>query len=255
MSAKCTPRGPAVTPVQVCMMAASSALTLPSDVEDEDCVEDYGGIALPSDDDQEVAQYVSTRVRESVETKQDSTTVKQSANAKKRKFNTYPGVSRHTLMKDKAGIIQPRDPLLWDVDPVSNATVDQDHAMEIFSPPRVAKKMKELGLRCSISADLETGWDLGTHYMRQSLVAHVKASKPQVMILSPPCTFFSCVMASNWYRMERVPRENLFLQALQLLEFCCLLMDMQLSEGRHVIFEHPYRAMSWQHPAIMALSK
>ena len=93
------------------------------------------------------------------------------------------------------------------------------------------------------------------HYMRQNLIAHVKARKPQVMILSPPCTFFSCVMASNWFRMEKLSRENAFLQALQFLEFCCLLMDMQISEGRRVIFEHPFRALSWQHPEIEALSQ
>lgn len=237
------------------MMAASSALTLPSDVEDEDCVEDYDGIALPSDDDPGAAQDVATLCKRSYSQGVKKSIGKQSAGTKKRKFKTYPGVSRHVLMNDKAGIIQPRDPVLWNVDPLQHMPVDHDDAMEIFSPPRVANKVQELGLRCSISADLETGWDLGMHYMRQSLVAHVKAFKPRVMILSPPCTFFSCVMASNWYRMEKLSRENAFLQALQFLEFCCLLMDMQISDGRHVIFEHPWRAMSWQHPAIIALSK
>ncbi|CAK0805562.1 unnamed protein product [Prorocentrum cordatum] len=62
-------------------------------------------------------------------------------------------------------------------------------------------------------------------------------------------------MASNWFRMDKPSRENQFVQALQFLEFCCLLMDMQITEGRYVIFEHPFRALSWQHPEIVALSQ
>ena len=56
-------------------------------------------------------------------------------------FNTYPGISRIELMQSKAGIIKPRDPVLWNVEALKTMYGDiQDDVMEIFSPPRVAKK-------------------------------------------------------------------------------------------------------------------
>eukprot|EP00959_Pyramimonas_sp_CCMP1952_P427462 8952516-Pyramimonas_sp.AAC.2 len=69
---------------------------------------------------------------------------------KKRKFTTYPGASRSELMQSKAGIIKPRDPVLWNVQALRATHVDfQDDAMEIFSPPRVAKKVHDMGFKCS----------------------------------------------------------------------------------------------------------
>ena len=67
-------------------MAASSTYTLPSDVEDEDCVEGNAGggtITLPSDDDVDVASDIATICTSSYSRGQ-STSKKQVGNKRRR---------------------------------------------------------------------------------------------------------------------------------------------------------------------------
>lgn len=75
-----------------------------------------------------------------------------------------------------------------------------DHVMEVFSPPRIVAACQALSpdLRGSFSCDLKTGWDflLEEHQRKFLGILHLK--KPAVLVLSPPCTMFSCLQDSNW---------------------------------------------------------
>jgi hypothetical protein len=73
-----------------------------------------------------------------------------------------------------------------------------DHIMEFFSPPRVIDACQKLGLRGSVSCDLLTGWDLSTPEDQAKAMAQLVTKQPACLILSPPCTFFSTLMDSNW---------------------------------------------------------
>ena len=47
---------------------------------------------------------------------------------------------------------------------------------------------------------METGWNFNKMDHRISLVMVVKARKPLVLILSPPCTMFSTLQNLNWHK-------------------------------------------------------
>ena len=90
-----------------------------------------------------------------------------------------------------------------------------------------------------------TGWDFTKATHRIALVIEVNARRPEVLVLSPPCTMFSSLMHLNWWKLLPDVREAKFQEAVIQVEACCLLMDLQISAGRKVVFEHPQRSLSW----------
>jgi len=87
------------------------------------------------------------------------------------------------------------------------------------------------------------------------LVLELKVRRPKVLLLSPPCTYFSSLMNLNWNKIARRDREENLKEAILHLEFCCLLMDLQVTAGRHVVFEHPRGALSWCNKRLQHLMK
>ena len=103
--------------------------------------------------------------------------------------------------------------------------------MEVYSARRVLAFSSDFMLSGSLSADLKTGWDFNKLGHRISFVLEVKARRPHVLVLSPPCTMFSCLTNLNWSKMQVDVREAKFKEGVLHLEFCCLLIELQLSEG------------------------
>ena len=67
---------------------------------------------------------------------------------------------------------------------------DSPDIIEMFSPPRVTKVGKGMGLEAGEAMDLITGWDFSREEDRKK-AWYIKVEKPKLIIGSPPCTMFS----------------------------------------------------------------
>ena len=85
---------------------------------------------------------------------------------------------------------------------------------------------------------------------RANLLEEIVRRRPKIVILEPPCTWFSQLLSLNWKHMPRHLREQRLAAAVVLFEFCLLIMRIQLHAGRAFILEHPLGATSWKHPQI-----
>ena len=160
-----------------------------------------------------------------------------------------PGHSRKDLLTET--MIPPRSYALWNAQvPRHLSGALQDDFMEIYSGPRVAPYVEGCGLRADISADWHTGWDFETHHARLDIITQVKARRPKVLGLSPPCTWFSGLQNLNWSTMAVDARETAFRQGMTHLQFTMLLIDLQVTAGRKFYFEHPDGALSWSEASV-----
>ena len=126
----------------------------------------------------------------------------------------------------------------------SSDTVDD--YMEFFSPPRVAPLCRDLGLRAPRSLDLATGGDLVVPAQQLEALKDMAKKQTEVALVCPPCTMFSTLMYTNWAKMEPMERQWKLEHACKLLDFAAWIMKYQLMKSRYFIFEHPYRATSWE---------
>ncbi|CAJ1446793.1 unnamed protein product, partial [Effrenium voratum] len=137
-----------------------------------------------------------------------------------------------------------------------NTKVD---VMEVYSPPRLAKRASRLGLRPGASLDLVTGWDFNRADRRQASLDLIRRLRPALVVLSPPCTVFSQLRALTNYRDVR--REEA--EGRAHVEHAVRIAWIQISGGRGFLFEHPLRAKSWtttsleelkEHPEVKAVT-
>ena len=149
-----------------------------------------------------------------------------------------------------------RVPWLWNIKPPEfRVRLTPDDLVEIYSPPRLTPAASALGLVANLSIDLETGWDLSAAHQKVCCVEEVMGRAPLVLVLSPPCTMHSALYNWNWWKMVPSEREKKFLRNHGLLEFACLLADLQHNAGRFFILEHPVTATSWQSPRVVDLKE
>ena len=114
------------------------------------------------------------------------------------------GKSRRAMLGE-CEMIPVRVPYLWSlVVPGHLQGALQDDAMEAYSPRRILDETAKLGLRGNLSADLLTGWDFTKYDDRIAFVQQVKARRPRVLAMSPPCTAFCQLMVMNWWHMSEV---------------------------------------------------
>jgi hypothetical protein len=165
----------------------------------------------------------------------------------------FPGRSRDEIAQ-VLDMVPSCQRLLWDAGVPSrlDGTLPDD-LVEIHSPARMVPMARTHGLRAELSVDLLTGWDLLNLEVRVRLVQEIKQRRPKVLMMSPPCTWFSQLMNLNWGKIKPVVREQAFLDATLHLEFCMLLADLQASQGRGWAFEHPDGAMSWRNTKVEAV--
>ena len=132
-----------------------------------------------------------------------------------------------------------------------NGTVcDECDVAEIFSPPRLSPRADLWGLRGGFSHDLTTGYDLLTTLGRSQSWHELQSSKPGVLIVSPPCTWYSAIQNLNMHRYSADVREARSRDAGQLLGYALRCCKEQLLCGRGFVFEHPWKASSWKLPAV-----
>jgi hypothetical protein len=168
----------------------------------------------------------------------------------KRAKVTFAGRSIHEVM-ESLEMVPHRQAQLWNAQvPPTLAAHVQDDLIEIYSPERMVVEAKKLGLRAELSIDLLTGWNILDSEVRHRVVMEVSSRRPKVLMMSPPCTWFSGLMNLNWSKIKPVVREQAVRDATLHLEFCMLLADIQESNHRGWAFEHPDSAKSWQNAKV-----
>ena len=124
---------------------------------------------------------------------------------------------------------------------------------EVFSPPRITVRATKHQLQCGKAFDLTCGTDLGTVEGRAQVWTYLKQSRPGLVVLSPPCTYFSTLMNLNKAKMGEKYDAGLA-HARSLLEFSAQVCKFQHSHARYFLLEHPARAKSWQEKCLQDLS-
>ena len=82
---------------------------------------------------------------------------------------------------------------------------------EVYSVPRLGPAVRSLGGSCRRSYDLKNFWDLKQEGFQRTLLTDVSILQPRALVLSPPCTWVSMLMHSNWNRVGNLKRVlNLF---------------------------------------------
>ena len=88
---------------------------------------------------------------------------------------------------------------------------------------------------------------------RQRCRERLRVERPWLVVGSPPCTWWSALMALNRARMSPLEAARRDTEAKTLLHFACEVYRTQLREGRHFLHEHPVAARSWADEQVTAL--
>ena len=131
---------------------------------------------------------------------------------------------------------------------------------EVYSPPRVAKLAKQIGMQQGFSIDLREvdpddgkPWNLSNPQKRAKIEQRVREEKPLLLIGCPPCTAFCTLFASNISRMNPTEVQEKIAEALVHLNFCLKLYQIQIEGNRYFLHEHPWGAWSWKTKGVLAL--
>ena len=133
---------------------------------------------------------------------------------------------------------------------------------EIYSPPRVAKMAKRLGMKAGWSLDLTSRdeldnepWDFNKPEKRARAREVLLRDKPFMLIASPMCTAFCRLQELfNYPKMEPNEVEQLVKEAVAHLRFALELCTTQHKAGRLFLFEHPASALSWHAQMLQAMA-
>ena len=106
---------------------------------------------------------------------------------------------------------------------------------EIYSPPRIALHLQKKGYQVGSSFDLQTGWDLSQDNHRRQMWRILREERPEVLVVSPPCTAFSRLQAINWGRMMPGHQVRLLQTGRE---------HLQLASGSDEVAVEP----RWSHP-------
>ena len=74
----------------------------------------------------------------------------------------------------------------------------------------------------------------------------VRRDKPQLLVVSPPCTLFSQLQNLSPYGLPERRRPHEWRKACEMVIFAVELCRMQQQAGRAFVFEHPRSATSWE---------
>ena len=123
---------------------------------------------------------------------------------------------------------------------------------EIYSPPRVVPVTRRQGLGGGWSLDLKTQdrqgrpWDFDLPEVRQRARDLLRKTRPEILICSPMCTYFSSIMRLAKLGMNADDYQTKLDRAVRHVEFTFELIKLQMNAGRYFLFEHPAYATSWQ---------
>ena len=113
---------------------------------------------------------------------------------------------------------------------------DRCDMWKIYSPPRIGP-IRALNGRCRRSIELTTFWDL-RKADTQHCLPDVMSQRPRFAIMGPPCTLFTNLIFSNWFRMEKAIREQRLKEAVTYADISCWIAMWQNRAGDYLI-ENP----------------
>ena len=132
---------------------------------------------------------------------------------------------------------------------------------EVYSPPRVIKEARRYGLTPGIAMDLTTidpadgmPWDFSIKAKRERARDLVSNEAPIMLVGSVMCTAYSAWQNLNQQRNPtrwRIERTKAQLH----LDFVCQLYEIQISNGRYFLHEHPTAASSWAEKCVQRIAK
>ena len=128
--------------------------------------------------------------------------------------------------------------------------------MEVYSPPRVGLAVQAKKLTAQIAVDILTGFDLCDFVARRSVMDLLQKHKPLCLLVSPPCTMYSQLQAL--FNLHNMPPETLrrrWAEAHLHLDFSMHLCQYQAERNRFFIFEHPWRASSWERESVKRVAE
>ena len=126
---------------------------------------------------------------------------------------------------------------------------------EVFTPARLTARCRAFGLEPGENFDIVNGCDLGTIEGRGAVQRHLDLHAPKCVVLSPPCTMFSRLMASNRSRMDPDIYNQRLAHGRSLLHFAIAICWKQLRRGDYFLLEHPASADSWREPQMLKLMR
>ena len=127
---------------------------------------------------------------------------------------------------------------------------------EYWSPPRCVPVALRLGMRCSLSLDIVTGWDFTVPSLRAISLQILNQLSVLFLMVCPPCTIFSDLM--RLWNFKRMTLEDINMKweegMLHLAHSmqCCF---QQWQAMRYFAFEHPERATSWQQQEVLRIQR
>ena len=142
-----------------------------------------------------------------------------------------------------------------------NQAIDiiQNHVSKAWSPPRVNKPAKDVGLQLGFALDIQvnnangTPWDVDLPAQRARCVERIVKEQPHVLIGSPTCTALSALQALNKWCMDPVKWKAHIDKGERHMRFAVKLYRMQAESGRLLLHEHPNSATSWRMPEVVSL--
>ncbi len=133
---------------------------------------------------------------------------------------------------------------------------DSGDLAEVYSVPRVVPFAARLGLKASLSVDILLGDNLVHTDGRAGLLAELARRRALMLILSPPCTMYSCLNRSlNFGKMHPEIKAARLREADAMVDFAMFLAKQQVQSGRYFVFEHPLSATSWSLPSVKAVAE
>ena len=121
---------------------------------------------------------------------------------------------------------------------------------EVYSIPRLGPILRDMGGTCRRSYDLKNFWDLKEPAFQRTLLTDVSILQPRALMLSPPCTWVSMLMHSNWARVAPAKRVLSLLEALSHIDFSMWLASLQYDQHRLFVFEHPGGSIAWERDSV-----
>ena len=203
----------------------------------------------PSDSGQEPPS-ASSRRPSSKKPKLKVKSIKKRPAALRTRFSHHPGDSMKEYILSPAnwnfGLyspdvnVKPKDILADEV---------RHFFMEVYSPPRIAPKLPQG--KATTSIDIQTGWNLSKECGNPEInwkaaLVYQKQVRPKYLMACPPCTAFSTLMYSNWFRRLVDVREAAAREGMWHLNLTMDMIKNQLANNDFYVFEHPHRAVSWE---------
>ena len=115
---------------------------------------------------------------------------------------------------------------------------------ELYNPERFQKHVHKHGLRAGEAFDLKLGHDLLNAKTRDQIRQYFRTCKPDLTMISPPCTLYTLLQNLNCYRDTEEHLKQLR-EAKILLRFGIEIAFTILDYGGHFVFEHPLTSRAW----------